>query len=169
MKKIAGLIVALLLVSAVGPSAFAAGDIAAGRAITPMVEVRYIDETHHKDVRIFISNISNATVDCCVNFYSYDGDKENSNIKVYTGNDSGWRAILDTKENVFSIPAHSSRFVKIDRTSNKEQWKFGYAVIDWTCENKMVNKPLMAVLQTAYQQNGNSNEGMFAVNGGQPF
>ncbi len=169
MKKITGLIVALLLVASVGSVAFAYGDTASGRATATSINLWYYDGNNYHATLAYLTNITDTEVSCTVNFYSSDGEAYNSVLKVYKGNKTGSSVILTDESNSFKIPAHSTRCVEFKDLSKKNN-TFGYAVIEWSSADTMVNKALIGSLRKYGRAGAGTLFGTCSeINGGQPF
>ncbi len=168
MKKITGLIVALLLVAAVGPFAFAAGEGASGRIIVPMVSVFYRSDQRCLFSTIALSNITNEELNCTVNYYDDNGDDYSSIINIYKGSNSSSESEIVSESNSFNMPAHSTRSVVF--IQKKSVHIHGYAIVEWESSNKMIEKALVGGLRRySIFSSGNNADTFSFINGGRPF
>jgi hypothetical protein len=145
----------LLALTIVFQSAAVAGS---GSAIVPMTGT-YKNGTNFASSSVFLTNVTNHTLNVTVTFYAKDGTVVSSSSLVF----DNW-----TNSNT-QITANNSAFVVLQAPTT-QSFNYGKAVITWS-NSGTDNDTFGLIAHASFQEFYNGNDGRFAVpiNEGKPF
>lgn len=166
-KSIALAVLALLLLST---AAFASSTfVPRGTAVIPGVEAASSSTVTNSAKSIFyLTNISGSDVTVRATFYDHDGNEVPQLWNVYTGNDFVNAPVLVTTSNTFDLAAAATRWIR-PWADNMDRVIYGHVVLEWSSEDTMLRKAIMAIGKRHRQNSNGSYESTFTINGDMPF
>lgn len=169
MKKITGFVVCFVLL--MGSLAYAEGAVQSfshGSTIVPGIHVWKHSTNPGKIVNeLYLSNITGQEIECTVRLINHEGGESNQFIQVYSGNMAGGSANLIGTSNAFTIPANSSRWVRL--SSSKGSSIFGYANVSWKCAEEKITKAMVGLMRRYLENGSRFSTATCILNNGQPF
>lgn len=138
-----------------------------GNALIPSIHTYKNLSSADSSTFIHLSNITNHDTECTLKLYDHNGTMiGNEDIEIYNGNNSGSVQSVDS-DNVFSIPAHSTRRVLIRKTVENDM--FGYGIIEWSSVTDNLSQALIGVVNYWHTDTNGRSWGTIPINNGQPF
>ncbi|ACS78349.1 conserved hypothetical protein [Maridesulfovibrio salexigens DSM 2638] len=168
----AGLMSAVMVVMMCG-GAFAQGIfVPQGSAVVSSVYVWY-NTAYNKDLSyLYLTNITNQSVQVKVSVYNHDGADISNFGTVYTGSSSASPTYV-AAGGIFEIPPYSSRMYAVYGTQTAQTVIYGHANVEWSSSDPQLKKALMGVYRQIGQGSNTKHQGYFShsilLNGGQPF
>ena len=139
-----------------------------GSTITPGAISYKYDSISYTHSQIYVSNITEDTVQCTIKFIDNDGNDIGARARIFNGNQASGSVIsVGTGTNTISIPPNGTRLFMFD--ADNYQNLFGYAVIEWASTNPKTVKALAGAHYLYSRNHGGVSHTGTPINMGQPF
>lgn len=140
---------------------------AQGKALVPDFTWYYVSSGSNETPHLTVTNITGVPVRCKITLYDDQGNDISNYGRVCAGGTTNWTTVA-TNTGEFELPAHSSRFFYAT-TSGAQKCIVGYAVIQWTSDDPMLQNALIAGGHMIRSDVAARAGGKFFVNNGKPF
>ncbi len=167
MKRLMSVVLSMVVVLMMCGGAMAEEFNAQGSCLIPHINA-YRSEVCEV-TRFFVSNITNAPVQCKIDLYDQNGNdvSQYGGIYIVGNTDSSWQFVT-TGDNSFEIPAHSTRVMEFTMGGVPNRI-VGYGSIKWKSTDSYKQKALVGSLRYTSQSLTQTYGGDVFINNGNPF
>ncbi|ACS80707.1 hypothetical protein [Maridesulfovibrio salexigens] len=173
MRKAMKIVLALAMVLLMSGGAIAQETfIPQGSALVSGIEVLYRGSYRYFQNRMFLTNITDQTIQCRVTVFDHNGDDITHFGQVMTGpaGGGGGHVVVSSGTGLFEIPAHSTRAFWFGSLLSGTMTFYGHAVVEWMSNSSKLRR---ALIGSIYKFSLGSSSNYYAterdINGGQPF